>query len=104
MSQIHPTSTPMPTGDAVRPPTGRSGGTYRPSELNRRSGLPTLDREARIRADIVFMNSTGAMGFRVRDALLAYVYSIECRATCGHYPSDAEVAAVIALAREERTR
>jgi hypothetical protein len=73
------------------------------SQLSRRAGLPALDRYALISADIVFLNASGAMAYRLRDALTAYLYTVD-NIRHGEYPSDAEVAAVVARARAERTR
>lgn len=79
---------------------------YRPSRLSRRASLSldlALDQEALRAADVVVINARGAMYERLRDGLIAYLYSAG-NIRQGRYPSDAEVAAVVELAREARKR
>lgn len=85
---------------SVDPATGQPGGSNRPSALT----APGLDREALIAADLVAMSAKGPMYERVRDAITAYVYSVANARDGRLYPSDAEVAAVVAQARLERQR
>ncbi|MFC9432766.1 hypothetical protein [Nocardia sp. NPDC057030] len=63
--------------------------------------VPVLDRGALIITDIVVMNSTGPLYERVRDALVAYLYVVASTRD-GRHPSDADVAVVVARAREAR--